>query len=551
MIDYDDFDPYESDPQSRRRPRPEPPQAGDLGVRRLDGQEEEDLSAQVESTVALTNHLAQLHFTAGTKGEELAREAERFNATLPRPLAPDELAALMQRAQGWGTHYTRSDTGNAERWLDQYRADLLYTKDEGQWYQWDGQRWRRDVGGLGCLRQIKGTLANAIFFELTVAENAAGRRQLAQHLVASLNTSRLKAARENACSEPGVAVERSTLDAVQYLVGVRNGVLDLRTGEHRAGRREDRITLQMASDYIPGAEAPSFMRFLQQQVSPEVAAYLQQLVGLTLLGNTLRLLIFIYGPTATGKSVLLEVVKALFGEYGRAISSDALMARAMKSRSGPTEAMARLAGARLVTVNETSSTDAFDEALIKDLTGGDTITARELYKGSFEFTPNFVIWVRGNHKPRFSGNDAAMLERIRLVPFSTQVPEQDRDDGLRARIIEHELPGVLNWALAGAAAVRAAGRIVTPPEVAAATREYGREMDTLGLFLEECAKVAEGSQCSNSAAYEAFKKWCAEQGIHPWTLPAFSRAMGERFKSRREKIGGKDTKQFLGVEVLF
>lgn len=498
--------------------------------------------------VALTRHLGALR-AKGLSDEELLREALRFNeSSCVPPLDVREVQNVLRSAFGWRRIYAASDLGNARRFLDQHGPDAHYIRETREWVEWNAQehRWVRSPEGLGLIARIKGTLTQALGTEVPERPTPQEQQAHARWLIGSTNTRRLEAALANAKSEPRVALDRAALDAQPQLVGCRNGVLNLRTGDHRPGQREDLLTLRLGCDYMPGATAPRFQQFLADQVSADMADYLRRLAGLTLLGNRLRLLLFVYGPSKSGKSVFIETLKALLGDYGRAASSDLLMARSMRSRNGPTEALARLAGAKLVTVNETGAHDAFDEALIKDLTGGDTVSARELYRGSFDFRPDFVIWIRGNHKPRFSGSDVAMLERIRLVPFVRRRAEHERDPGLLEHIISHELPGVLNWALAGAADVQRDGRIATPDEVATATADYAREMDMLGQWLDDACDLRPAAQCFAAQGYARFVEWSRSQGLaHPWTRIAWGRAMGERFE--RKRVG--DSWVYLGVEV--
>ena len=485
---------------------------------------------------ALTSYLGGLR-ARGLTDDELVREALRFNEERCRPPLPAaEVMSVLRSACAWRRQYGLHDTGNAQRLLDWHGADLRYVRETREWISWSGAAWNRDSGQLRVIELAKDA-ANRGLAEVQDQPSPDAQKALARHLINSLNLGRLEAAVGAARSVPTVAISAAQLDAQRELVGTLDGgVLNLLTDQHRPATRSDLITRSLGCGFDPSAEAPLWSRFLAEQTSsPAMAKYLQQVVGVTLLGNLHRLVLFVYGPTGTGKTVFVEVIKALFGSYGRTASSDLLMAGGLRARNGPSEALARLAGARLVAVSETGAKDEFDEAAIKDLTGRDTVTARELYKGSFEFRPDFTIWIRGNHKPRFSGTDTAMLDRLRLVPFTVAVPPGRRDPRLQEKIIQQELPGVLNWVLAGVREVRDAATIETPPEVAQATGDYAREMDLIGSWLDEAGEFGDDKKCTTAEAYPRFQRWCKERGVHPWSATAWGRAMGERFARVKER----------------
>jgi len=455
------------------------------------------------------------------------------------PLSKSELRGILESAWKHAPGYRRNDTGNAQRFLTFHGMDVRYVAGLREWIVWQDEegRWKPEPEGLSCIARVKQTIVTALASEVVQLSNAKQQEEHAKFLIGSQNQNRLEAAVRNARSEPGVLIEYAKLDADRYLIGTRNGTLNLRDGSHRPAQREDWITKQLGCVFERDAQAPMWLAFLAQATNgdDEMQLYLQQTVGMSLLGNLFRRVIFIYGPTATGKSVFLEVVKAMFGEYAKAAATDLLMVGSLHSKHGPTEALARLAGARFVSIGETNSGDEFDASQVKDLSGRDMLTARNMYQASFEFRPDFTIWIRGNHKPRFSGDDAAMLDRLRLIPFTHQVPESERDPMLLEKIIGTELPGVLNWALAGALAVQAQGNVSTPATVREATQEYGREMDLLGAFLEErCDTSVPDATAFSKDLYEAFVNWGREQGLRaPWTMQTFGRRMGERFKKER------------------
>jgi putative DNA primase/helicase len=354
-------------------------------------------------------------------------------------------------------------------------------------------------------------------------------------------------------SEKACHIEAKQLDTNPFLLGVRNGTFDLKTGTLREPERGDMITKVAGCEFDPGATCPRWLAFLDRIMDGDVAmiTYLRSLVGYTLSGDTSgQMLVLLYGTGQNGKSIFLEVVRDLLGDYGMSLRTEALSLKAFASKSGPSEDIARLMGARMVTVNETAEGMRFDEALIKDLTGGDTVPARRMYEGTIEYRPAFKIWIRGNHQPEFNGADGGMARRVRLIPFDIRIPDDEVDPQLRSKLVT-ELPGILNWAIEGARDWLATGTIATPEKVIEATEEYVEAMDGLAGFVEEQLIRDRKSSETTARIFGSYQQWCERSGIkftmtqHKLSL----RLKGRGFKPSRLEVAGKRVRGFIGVRL--
>jgi putative DNA primase/helicase len=218
------------------------------------------------------------------------------------------------------------------------------------------------------------------------------------------------------------------------------------------------------------------------------------------------------------------------------------------SRGAASEDEARLAGARFVQANETGQGMRFNDAAIKDLTGGDTIAARRLYENSFEFRPQFKLWIRGNYKPILNGGDGGIARRVKLIPFAVHIPPEDRDPNLSERL-KSELPGILNWAIRGCLRWQRDG-LPEPHVVRRATRDYLAEMDPIGSFLDECCERTPGVSDSIENLHRAHRSWCVANGRPVPTKVFLSRQLSDRGLRRfKARLSGTLVRGFRGVRV--
>jgi putative DNA primase/helicase len=330
-------------------------------------------------------------------------------------------------------------------------------------------------------------------------------------------------------SEPGVPIRPDDLDRDAWLLNCANGTLDLHSGELRPHRRDDLITRCLRAEFMPGVDCPRWRAFLHRIMdgNAELVGFVQRAVGYTLTGSTSERCMFIlYGSGKNGKTVYLEGLRLLLGDgYTARTPTQTLMAK--RGDTIPND-VARLRGVRLVTASETGDGHRLDEALVKDITGGDKLVARFMRGEWFEFAPTFKIFLSTNYKPRIVGNDDAIWDRLRLVPFLIRIPEEERRpmDEMLAEF-EAELPGILNWAVEGCLDWQRHG-MGEPPEVRMAIADYRDEMDTLGEFLAECCVLSRDARVSSHDLYDEYKRWATDSGERVLSHKRFSQWMEHR-----------------------
>ena len=385
----------------------------------------------------------------------------------------------------------------------------------------------------------------SMFSEAGAITDTAQRQALLRHAEKSLQLPRLTAMIKLAESIQSLIARTSDLDSDPMLLGVLNGVVDLRTGTLRTARREDLMTKQAPVSFDGEARCPQFEQFASQVLDGDrdLLDYFQRVVGYSLTGKTSeQCLFFLYGTGANGKSTMLNVLKALLGDdYAKQSPSETLMAA--KHGKSASNDLARLQGARLVLSNEVEEGSRLSESLIKQMTGGDPIPARYLYAEFFEFVPQFKLAIAGNHQPVIRGEDHGIWRRLHLVPFTVTIPAEERDPQLQEKLLT-ELPGILNWAIKGCLEWQTGG-LNPPPVILKAVEEYREDMDILGHWIEECCKEGSGLQAGATRAYQSYKAWAHRQGHHALSGSAFGRRLAERYPRKRTNTG----RVYEGLEV--
>jgi putative DNA primase/helicase len=450
-------------------------------------------------------------------------------------------------------HFNWTDYGNAERLVARHGQDLRYCHEWSVWLVWDGQVWRKDVTGE-VMRRAKATV-RAMHFEAAEIEDNKTREAFVSFIKRSEAGARLKEMIRLAESEPGIPVTPQEMDADQHLLNCRNGVLDLRNDELLPHDRDLLCTKLAPVDFHPEAPARRWEAFLLRVLpDDDLRAFVQRAVGYSLTGSTVEHVLFLlHGNGANGKSTFIETVRAVLGDYAQNAAPDTFLAR---RAGGIPNDVARLQGARFVSALETGDGRKLDEAFVKQVTGGDRMTARFMRAEFFEFQPVCKVWFATNHKPQVQGTDDGIWRRLRLVPFDQTIPDAERDKKLAAKL-QKELPGVLRWAVDGCQAYREHG-LGEAERVAVATAEYRQEMDTFGDFLDAETVEAPGSWIASEALYHTYLDWARDNGIrNPLGQTAFGQRLTARGYVRHRQrvplpgkgVGSRKAHGWLGLSI--
>lgn len=435
-----------------------------------------------------------------------------------------------------------TDMGNGERLVAHHGQNIRWCPLWKAWLVWDGRRWVKDEGEL--VMALASRTVRKIILEGYHEPNEKQRAAIGKWAIRSEEISRRRAMVESAKSEDGVVVSVDALDRRPMDVNFANGTLDLQSRVLRPHAREDLATKLVPIEYDPNAEAPLWNHFLDRimQGNLDLLAYLQRCVGYSLTGDVSEQCFFVlWGTGANGKSVFVRTVSALLGEYANDAEFSTFL---LKRNDSLRNDIADLKGARFVSAIEMEEGRRLAESMVKALTGGDKIKARFLYSEYFSFRPEFKLWLASNHKPQIRGADYAMWRRVRLIPFTVTIPEQEQDPRLSDRLAA-ELPGVLNWALTGCEWWQAEG-LGMPEAVTQATQDYRAESDPIGGFVDECCVVHPNYDVPIADLYKAYQEWCEDSGERALRKQDFSSRLDDK-GFRGDKVGGKMVRIGLGL----
>ena len=421
-----------------------------------------------------------------------------------------------------------TDTGNADRFIARHGEEARYCNEMGSWLIWNGERWQIDDSEQ--IVQLGDRTARSIFTEVQGTDAWDKRSQLADWAKRSCSKSGISNMLKLAQSK--LILRSAELDTDPWLLNCKNGVVDLRTGKLREHRKEDWITKQVPVSYDPGARCDRFLTFLDRVTDRDgmLLAYLQQALGYSLTGRTDEQCWFIaYGSGANGKSTLLNLFGKLLGGYSKNAPVQTFIQK--RFEGGPREDLVRLRGARFVTIMEAEENQKLAASQLKQITGGDAIVARDLYKGSIQFAPQMKLWLATNHKPNLDSSDAAIWRRVRLIPFNAEIPKHEQDPELPAKLWD-EAPGILAWTVKGSLDWQANG-LEIPESVSRATNGYRQEMDYVRSFVDEHIEAEIGNWASKSEVFKAYQTWSRSNQANAISM----RELAKRLKALGLKEG--------------
>lgn len=454
---------------------------------------------------------------------DLETESDDSNVTEPKP-STDIRTEL-------------TEVQNANIFVDLFQDKLRYASGLG-WLMYVGTHWQK------CEEQQQVYLAREVVdYWIKRAGKCTNSNDL-DKINSWIKTTQSSKGIDNllklAQSDPKIQVKQESLDNQKLYLNLANGTYNLSTGKLQKHNPDDLITKCLNVSYDEDAECQNWIRF-QNEISnndQDLIKYKQKMYGYALSGGTEAQVFFVLqGSGANGKSTELSVVGDILNDYAGTINTDALMG---SSSVATLSALAQIKGKRFVVASESNDNSVLNEAVIKTATGGEKISAKLYYKDSFDFYPEFKLFISTNYKPEIKGTDEGIWRRLKLIPYTVTIPPEKRNPNLKEDLSE-EAQGILNWLLEGYALYRQEG-LGACPAVEAATNHYRTEQDIIKQFIDDNCIQKPSEQILSTIFYDVYKGWCASVGENPITKNKFGRRLTE--------LGYEKTKTRRGNEYI-
>jgi putative DNA primase/helicase len=419
--------------------------------------------------------------------------------------------------------YSRNEPSIAELFVEIYRDTTRYCIEAKSWFIFNGKRWIKEGSELEVMDRLLTFIKLLAFHCLDVQSTTTGNDTLCKDYLSFLGKINDRRARERIMKDAQMEarISLSTFDANPYLINCQNGTYNLKDGKFYLHRADDYLTMITECNYPTDVDVISYPRWEQfiDEITcgeKDIATYLQRALGYCLDGTTKEECMFIaYGKTTrNGKGTLFNTIQKILGDYAKAMPVDFIC----KSRYGASQydkanpMLAGLRGKRFVNLSESDNAGKLDEAVIKNYTGGDSITARNLYEKDFTFTPQFKMWLSCNSLPAVYDRSIFSSDRLKVIEFNAHFDSKTRDTTLKEQFLEPEVRSVIfKWLIQGYADYRQYG-LTEPKAVAAAIDSYEKTNNRVGMFVEEKCEFGETFRTKRGDVYNAYTTWCKCNG---------------------------------------
>ena len=448
--------------------------------------------------------------------------------------------------------YCWADIGSGRLFADYFRDVARYVPERKLWYCFDGKRWVPDLASLRVMEFCK-TLADDL---LPYAAGIEDEKKRSAYMAYCLKWQR-RVFRETVLKEAQsiYPIMMEDFDTDIYAFNCANGTLHLNTMEFRSHNSEDKITKMSPVKYDTNARFKCWDDFITEVMSgdEEKAKFLQKAMGYAISGDIQHECMFVlYGAsTRNGKGTLCESVLKIMGDYGRAVRPESIALKHQNNSNNPSEDIARLAGIRFANISEPSRGLVLNAAQIKAMTGHDTLNARFLHENSFDFVPQFKLYINANYLPVVTDMTVFNSKRMHIIPFDRRFEEAEQDHTLKT---EFQRPknqsAILNWLIEGYRLLVTEG-LTQPAIVSAATDSYQHDSDKVAQFIEDMLTPEPSAEERTADVYAAYTKWCKRNGCYAEGSRNFNQALKgvAQIERKRPRVGGNMTTILIGFKL--
>lgn len=449
--------------------------------------------------------------------------------------------------------YCWADIGSGRLFGDYFKDVARFVPERKLWYCFDGKRWVPDLSAL-CVMELCKSLADEL---LLYAASIEDEKKRSAYMAYCLKWQR-RIFRETILKEAQsiYPIAMEDFDTDIFAFNCQNGTLHLNTMEFRPHNSADKITKLSPVKYDPTAHFKRWDNFITEITSgdTEKAKFLQKAMGYAISGDSQHECMFVlYGAsTRNGKGTMCESILLVMGDYGRAVRPETIALKHQSNSNNPSEDVARLAGIRFANISEPSRGLVLNAAQVKYMTGRDTVNARFLHENSFDFNPQFKLYINANYLPVVTDTTLFTSNRMHIIPFERHFSEEEQDHTLKT---EFQKPknqsAILNWLVEGYRLLVLEG-LNQPACVLSATDSYAYDSDKVAQFIEEMLTPEPGAEERTSDVYDHYRKWCTRNGGYAESAKNFKQALSgvARIERKRPRTGGNMTTIMMGFKLL-
>lgn len=494
---------------------------------------------------------------------QVADDKELFQLSNGRYIMSEELSEKMfyikriqpEAYQSDNSGYSWDESGMAELFSECYRNNTRYCPEAKSWYTYDKGSWRKDVGSLLVAEKIKEFARLMVLYCGEIADEEKRKQYTAFINKMGDRRFRDRLMKDAASVFP---ISASDFDANPYLINCLNGTYDLENMRFREHDWRDYLTMQTNFEYTlqDDVRCERWEQFVDEITShdEDKADYLQRALGYSMIGTSNEECMFIlHGKTTrNGKSTMLGTIHHLLGDYAT-VSPVSIICKSDRTKNAESASptIAALKGKRFVTMAESNQYGRLDEETIKQLTGGEEITARNLYESMMTFLPQFTIWLSCNDLPSVQDKSLFSSDRVRVIEFNKHFNENERDVTLKDLFRTPDaMMGIFTWLLVGYLKYKRFG-LKMSDKMKRVVKQYERDNDLVLQFLEEkCKQVAEGGTRAK-ALYDSFKIWCKSNGYFVMSAKKFNAGMELHPEWHNGKVMMHGYAFYNGLELKF
>lgn len=423
------------------------------------------------------------------------------------------------------TGYSWDEAGMADLFSECYNKDTRFCPEAKSWYTYDGGKWTKDVGSLLVSAKIKEFVRLMALYCGEITDD--DKRKEYMSFVSKMGDRRFRDRLMKDAAD-SMKIAAAMFDTHPYLVNCQNGTYDLESMTFREHKWDDFLTMQTNFEYsLQDVRCERWEQFIAEvtQNDKDKADYLQRALGYSILGTGKEECMFIlHGKTTrNGKSTLLDAIQHLLGDYST-VAPVELICKADRQRNAEAAnpVLARLKGKRMVTMSESDTSGKLDEATIKQYTGGEDITARELYQEAITFKPQFTMWLSCNDLPAVKDKSLFASDRVRVIEFNRHFTDAEQDKGLKDFFESQDaMKGIFTWLVAGYFKYRRFGLRMSEP-MKAVVKQYEKDNDLVLQFLEEKCEQNDDVSTRAKNLYDTYKIWCKSNGYYVCSMKKFN-----------------------------